>query len=175
MSEINVVPYIDVMLVLLIIFMVTAPLLVRNVDVDLPVTQGSESSVAEELPPILVGVDDENRYFIFNDETGERDYENNEAGAIAEAVAASLAEPGREAMVYGAASVEYQHVLRLLQVLTRLRDAGNSIVVIEHNLDVIKCADYIIDLGPEGGDEGGSIVASVIPWLISSTWASVSR
>ena len=73
--------------------------------------------MAEELPPILVGVDDENRYFIFNDETGERDYENNEAGAIAEAVAASLAEPGREVMVYGAASVEYQHVLRLLQAM----------------------------------------------------------
>lgn len=117
MSEINVVPYIDVMLVLLIIFMVTAPLLVRNVDVDLPVTQGSESTVAEALPPILVGVDEDNRYFVFNDESGERDYENNEAGAIAEAIAASLTEPDREVMVYGAASVEYQRVLRLLQAM----------------------------------------------------------
>ena len=59
MAEINVVPYIDVMLVLLIIFMVTAPLLVRNVDVDLPVTRGSASQVAEDLPPVLVGVDAE--------------------------------------------------------------------------------------------------------------------
>jgi biopolymer transport protein TolR len=117
MAEINVVPYIDVMLVLLIIFMVTAPLLVRNVDVDLPISEGSQSQVAEDLPPILVGVDIENRYFIFNDETGARDYEVSEAGAIAEAVAASLTEPGREVMVYGAAKVEYQHVLRLLQAL----------------------------------------------------------
>lgn len=131
MAEINVVPYIDVMLVLLIIFMVTAPLLVRNVDVDLPVTEGSESSVAEELPPILVGVDAENRYFIFNDETGARDYENTEAGAIAEAVATSLTEPNREVMVYGAAKVEYQRVLRLLQALQetlRLQGVENKTV-----------------------------------------------
>ena len=117
MAEINVVPYIDVMLVLLIIFMVTAPLLVRNVDVDLPVTQGSASQVAEDLPPVLVGVDADNRYFIFNDESGERDYEVGEAGAIADAVAATLAEPGREVMVYGDARVEYDRVLRLLQAL----------------------------------------------------------
>ena len=131
MAEINVVPYIDVMLVLLIIFMVTAPLLVRNVDVDLPVTEGSESSVAETLPPILVGVDDENRYFIFNDDTGARDYENSDAGAIAEAVAASLTEPDREVMVYGAAKVEYQRVLQLLQALQetlRLQGVENKTV-----------------------------------------------
>ena len=117
MAEINVVPYIDVMLVLLIIFMVTAPLLVRNVDVDLPVTRGSASQVAEDPPPILVGIDADNRYFIFNDESGERDYEVTEAGAIADAIAATLAEPGREVMVYGAAKVEYDRVLRLLQAL----------------------------------------------------------
>jgi excinuclease ABC subunit A len=52
---------------------------------------------------------------------------------------------------------------RLLHVLLRLRDAGNTVVVIEHNLDVIKMADYIIDLGPEGGDEGGRIVATGSP------------
>ena len=45
---------------------------------------------------------------------------------------------------------------RLIEVLQRLVDGGNAILVIEHNLDVIKTADYIIDLGPEGGDEGGS-------------------
>ena len=55
-AEINVVPYIDVMLVLLIIFMVTAPMLVRNVDVELPVSQGDPGSVAEEQPPIVLGV-----------------------------------------------------------------------------------------------------------------------
>ncbi len=54
-------------------------------------------------------------------------------------------------------------VKKLLEVLQRLVDAGNSIIVIEHNLDVIKSADYIIDLGPEGGDEGGTLVASGTP------------
>jgi excinuclease ABC subunit A len=51
----------------------------------------------------------------------------------------------------------------LLDVLLRLRDAGNTVVIIEHNLDVIKTADYIIDLGPEGGDEGGQVVAVGTP------------
>jgi excinuclease ABC subunit A len=54
-------------------------------------------------------------------------------------------------------------VKRLIEVLQRLVDAGNSIIVIEHNLDVIKTADYIIDLGPEGGDNGGEIVATGTP------------
>ena len=49
-------------------------------------------------------------------------------------------------------------VHRLIEVLNKLVDAGNTIVVIEHNLDVIKCADYLIDLGPEGGDKGGNLV-----------------
>jgi len=52
---------------------------------------------------------------------------------------------------------------RLLHVLLRLRDAGNTVVVIEHNMDVIKTADYVIDLGPEGGDQGGEIVAAGTP------------
>ena len=50
-------------------------------------------------------------------------------------------------------------VHRLVDILQRLVDTGNSIIVIEHNLDLIKTADYIIDLGPEGGDGGGEIVA----------------
>jgi excinuclease ABC subunit A len=51
----------------------------------------------------------------------------------------------------------------LLHVLFRLVDHGNTVVVIEHNLDVIKCADWIIDLGPEGGDAGGYIIAEGTP------------
>ena len=51
----------------------------------------------------------------------------------------------------------------MLRVLHRLRDHGNTVVVIEHNLDVIKTADMIVDLGPEGGDEGGYIVATGTP------------
>ncbi len=52
---------------------------------------------------------------------------------------------------------------RLVQVLQRLVEAGNSVLIIEHNLDVIKCADYLVDLGPEGGDRGGEIVATGTP------------
>jgi excinuclease ABC subunit A len=54
-------------------------------------------------------------------------------------------------------------ISKLLEVLGRLVDAGNAVIVIEHNLDVIKCADWVIDLGPEGGDAGGRIVAQGRP------------
>lgn len=54
-------------------------------------------------------------------------------------------------------------VEKLVNIITRLRSGGNTVLVIEHNLDVIKCADYIIDLGPEGGDKGGNIVATGTP------------
>ncbi len=59
-------------------------------------------------------------------------------------------------------------IQRLLAVLGKLTDAGNTVVVIEHNLDVIKCADHIIDLGPEGGDKGGTIVATGTPEQIAA-------
>ncbi len=55
----------------------------------------------------------------------------------------------------------------LLNVLNRLKDQGNTVVVIEHNLDVIKTADWIIDLGPEGGSDGGRIVAEGTPEEVS--------
>ena len=54
-------------------------------------------------------------------------------------------------------------VHKLIEVLQRLVEAGNTVLVIEHNLDVIKTADYLIDLGPEGGDGGGTLVASGTP------------
>ena len=56
-----------------------------------------------------------------------------------------------------------EDISRLLEVLNRLVDSGNTVLVIEHNLDVIKTADYIIDLGPEGGDGGGMIIATGTP------------
>ncbi len=59
-------------------------------------------------------------------------------------------------------------VHRLIDVLQALTDAGNTVVVIEHNLDVVKCADYIIDLGPEGGDRGGQVVACGTPEEIAA-------
>ena len=54
-------------------------------------------------------------------------------------------------------------VHKLLEVLQRLVDAGSTVVVIEHNLDVIKSADWLIDLGPEGGDRGGTVIATGTP------------
>ena len=54
-------------------------------------------------------------------------------------------------------------VKKLIGIIDRLADYGNTVVVIEHNLDVIKCADYILDLGPEGGDAGGRIVVTGTP------------
>ncbi|MBV8305872.1 MAG: hypothetical protein JO274_00210, partial [Gammaproteobacteria bacterium] len=68
--------------------------------------------------------------------------------------------------------LHFHDVEQLLQVLHRLRDEGNTIVVIEHNLDVIKTADWVIDLGPEGGEGGGEIVASGTPEDIASSPAS---
>ena len=63
-------------------------------------------------------------------------------------------------------------VRKLLDVLQRLVDAGNTVVVIEHNLDVIKCADHLIDLGPEGGDGGGTIVCTGTPEEVAACPAS---
>lgn len=68
--------------------------------------------------------------------------------------------------------LHFADIERLLHVLERLRDAGNTVLVIEHNLDVIKRADYIIDLGPEGGDEGGLLVAEGTPEHVAATDAS---
>jgi excinuclease ABC subunit A len=65
--------------------------------------------------------------------------------------------------------LHFADIQRLLEVLQRLVDAGNSVVVIEHNLDVIKVADELIDLGPEGGDEGGQLIATGTPEQVAQT------
>jgi excinuclease ABC subunit A len=68
--------------------------------------------------------------------------------------------------------LHFADVQRLLEVLQRLVDAGNSVVVIEHNLDVIKCADRLIDMGPEGGEEGGMVIAAGTPEEVAAEPAS---
>ena len=64
--------------------------------------------------------------------------------------------------------LHFEDIRKLLEVLSRLVDLGNTVIVIEHNLDVIKCADWIIDMGPEGGEAGGQVVATGTPEEIAS-------
>ena len=68
--------------------------------------------------------------------------------------------------------LHFEDIKRLLTVLNRLVDAGNTVLVIEHNLDVIKCADWVIDMGPEGGDKGGRIIATGTPEQVAQTKSS---
>ena len=68
--------------------------------------------------------------------------------------------------------LHFADIQQLLDVLHRLRDAGNTVLVIEHNLDVIKTADHLIDLGPEGGDAGGEVVAVGTPEQVARVKAS---
>ena len=68
--------------------------------------------------------------------------------------------------------LHFADIEKLLQVLMKLRDAGNTLVVIEHNLEMIKCADWIIDLGPEGGERGGEIVAAGAPEKVAEVAGS---
>jgi excinuclease ABC subunit A len=63
--------------------------------------------------------------------------------------------------------LHFEDILMLMNVLQELVDKGNTVLIIEHNLDVVKCADYIIDLGPEGGDKGGEIIAKGPPELVA--------
>jgi excinuclease ABC subunit A len=63
--------------------------------------------------------------------------------------------------------LHFADIEKLLQVLMKIRDAGNTLIVIEHNLEIIKCADWIIDLGPEGGEHGGEVVAAGAPEAIA--------
>jgi excinuclease ABC subunit A len=68
--------------------------------------------------------------------------------------------------------LHFYDIEQLLKVLHRLTEAGNTVVVIEHNLDVIKTADWVVDLGPEGGDRGGTIIAAGTPEAIAANPAS---
>jgi len=68
--------------------------------------------------------------------------------------------------------LHFEDVKKLLEVLHELVDQGNTVVVIEHNLDVIKTADHLIDIGPEGGDGGGEIVATGTPEKVAGAKGS---
>jgi excinuclease ABC subunit A len=70
--------------------------------------------------------------------------------------------------------LHFEDILMLMSVIQELVDKGNSVVIIEHNLDVIKCADYIVDMGPEGGDRGGMIVSTGTPEEIAADPESIT-
>ncbi len=82
-------------------------------------------------------------------------------------ISSELYRPHTEKTIYlldePTVGLHYDDVAKLLEVLQLLVTKGNSVVLIEHNLDIIKCADYIIDIGPEGGTAGGQIVAKGTP------------
>src|SRR5205823_3998370 len=65
--------------------------------------------------------------------------------------------------------LHFADIQRLLDVLVQLVEQGNTVVIIEHNLDVIKTADWVIDLGPEGGDAGGQVVATGTPETVATS------
>ena len=71
--------------------------------------------------------------------------------------------------------LHFEDIRQLLDVLHRLRDGGNTVVIIEHNLDVIKTADWLIDLGPEGGSGGGQIIATGTPESVAQNQYSADR
>lgn len=68
--------------------------------------------------------------------------------------------------------LHFDDVNKLVTILRKLSEGGNTVVVIEHNLDVIKTADYIIDMGPEGGDRGGTVVAYGTPEEVAKNKSS---
>ena len=82
-------------------------------------------------------------------------------------ISAELYKPHVQKTVYildePTVGLHYHDVRKLIEVLQILVNQGNTVIVIEHNIDLVKCADYIIDIGPEGGDKGGSIVAKGTP------------
>ena len=106
----------------------------------------------------------------------ERDHAVRRRGAARETLASELSkrDTGRTLYILDepTTGLHFHDIEQLLDVLHQLVDHGNTVVVIEHNLDVIKTADWIIDLGPEGGDGGGEILASGTPETIAATKAS---
>jgi len=68
--------------------------------------------------------------------------------------------------------LHFQDIRKLLEVLQKLADKGNSVLIIEHNLDVIKVSDHVIDLGPEGGNKGGQIIAEGTPEQVAKVKGS---
>lgn len=121
MSEMNVVPYIDVMLVLLVIFMITAPMLTQGVDVDLPSTEAEPLPVDSDKEPLIISVDSNGGYFL---EVGDDRSKPKSLNRIVDEVATILGErPDADVYVRGDEHVRYGTVI---QLMTSLQGAGAS-------------------------------------------------
>ncbi|MCF6435173.1 MULTISPECIES: protein TolR [Pseudoalteromonas] len=115
MAEINVVPYIDVMLVLLIIFMATAPLITHGVKVDLPQMQESDLVETKDAPPIIASIDSEGRYYVSVGTDPEAPMDAVEVAAV---IKLKLQQnPDTPVMIKGSGKVSYQEVLLLMDFL----------------------------------------------------------
>ncbi|MDE2726594.1 MAG: ATP-binding cassette domain-containing protein, partial [Gemmatimonadota bacterium] len=94
-------------------------------------------------------------------------------------LAKELSRPGTGKTIYlldePTTGLHFDDIRKLLKVLNRLVDKGNTVLVIEHNLDIIKTADWIVDLGPEGGDRGGHVVAAGTPEEIAGSLSHTGR
>jgi excinuclease ABC subunit A len=94
-------------------------------------------------------------------------------------LARELSRPGTGKTIYlldePTTGLHFDDIRKLLSVLNRLVERGNTVLVIEHNMDVIKTADWIVDLGPEGGDQGGQVVASGSPEQIVASGTHTGR
>jgi excinuclease ABC subunit A len=88
-------------------------------------------------------------------------------------IASELYKPHLQKTVYlldePTIGLHYEDVKKLIEILERLVDHGNTVIIIEHNMDIIKCSDYVIDIGPEGGDKGGEVVAKGTPEDIANS------
>lgn len=115
MAEINVVPYIDVTLVLLIIFMITTPMLQTGVDVDLPQAESAMVEQKENLPPVVVSVKEQGRYFIKIDNQEDEPIEPEEINA--RVTAALTAKPGTQVLINADKSVDYGTVVTVMAAL----------------------------------------------------------
>jgi len=107
--------------------------------------------------------------------TAQKVYEKELSGGEAQRIklATELSRRGTGKTIYildePTTGLHFADVHKLVEILRKLSEGGNTVVVIEHNLDVIKTADYIIDMGPEGGDGGGTVIAKGTPEEVAAT------
>ena len=144
----------------------------RNVADILDMTVDESGRFFRNIPPIadkLMGLEDVGLGYVRLGQSGAT-LSGGEAQRIK--LAAELARKATGRTVYildePTTGLHFADIHKLLEVLLKLRDAGNTLVVIEHNLEVIKCADWIIDMGPEGGAEGGQIVVEGTPEMVAA-------